>query len=229
MMEDGRKLFNAARLAEVLCKLFPGHPDKHIVLKKIVSGKKRAPTRYQGAQIEDYARHLSLKSYKGLGALGLFPGYRKQGEEGQKNRWFVNWIAMDYDGKTPGDLLPLLHWLEEQGIYNYLTHETTGRGAHLYVFFVDPVPQPDAHRALQTIAELSRELGVGVPEIRPSTPYASGAPILLPYRSAGRDGFGYNPLLDPQTFLPVRLSSAQQEIRRTEVGNFLVLAREVKS
>jgi hypothetical protein len=78
-MEDERKLHNAARLVEVLCKLFPGHPDKHIVLKKIVSGEKRAPTRYKGAQIEDYARHLSLKSYKGPGALGLLRGYRKQG------------------------------------------------------------------------------------------------------------------------------------------------------
>ena len=228
-MEDGRKLHNAAGLAEVLWNLFPGHPARHIVLKKIVSGEKRAPTRYQGARIEDYARHLSLKSYKGQGALGLFPGYRKVGEEGQKSRWFVDWIVMDYDGRTPEELLPLVDLLEEHGIYSYLSHGTTGRGAHLYAFFVDPVPQPDAHRALQTIVQVSRQKGVGVPEIRPSARYACGAPILLPYRGAGGDGCGYNPLLDPQTLFPAHLSSAQQEIRKTEAGDFLVWSREVKS
>jgi hypothetical protein len=227
-MEDGRQLYNAARLAEVLCKLFPGHPARHIVLRGVVSGDKQVSTRRQGARIGDYARHLSRESYKGPGALGLLPGYRKEGEEGQKSRWFVDWIAMDYDGRTPEELLPLVDLLEEHRIYSYLTHGTTERGAHLYVFFVGPVPQPDAHRALQTIVQVSRQMGVGVPEIRPSAPYACGAPILLPYRSAGRDGCGYNPLLDPQTLLPVHLWSAQQEVRKTEAGDFLGWSREMK-
>ena len=179
-MEHGRQRHDAACLAEVLCELFPGHPARHIVLKDVNSGKKRAPTRYKGAQIEDYARHVSLKSYKGPGALGLFPGYRKQGEEGQKGRWCVNWIAMDYDGRTPEELLPLVDLLEEHGIYSYLSHGTTGRGAHLYAFFVDPVPQPNAYRALQSIVQVSRQKGISVPKIRPSARYVCVAPLLLP-------------------------------------------------
>jgi hypothetical protein len=226
MMEDGRQLHNAARLTELAKKLFPGHPAKRIVLEEIISGNKKAPTRYRGAQIEDYARHLSLKSYEGPGALGLFPGYPKHGERCQKSRWFVKWIAMDYDNRNPEELLPLLDRLEEDGIYAYLTHGTTGRGAHLFIFFADPVPQPKAHRALRTIADLSGQMGVGTPEIRPSAPYTSGAPIFLPYRGAEGDGHGYNPLLNPQTLLPVHLLRVPEEIRKTEPDDFLVLASE---
>jgi hypothetical protein len=224
VMEDGRQLRNAARWTEVLCKLFPGHPDRHIVLKEIISGEKKAPIRYREARIQDYARHLSLKSYKGPGALGLFPGNRGQGEEGQKSRWFVNWSAMDYDKRNPEELLPLLDLLEAHGIYPYVTHGTTGRGAHVCVFFADPVPQPKAHRALRTIADLSRRMGIGMPEIRPSAAYASGAPIFLPYRGAEGDGHGYNPLLDPQTLLPVHLLRVQGEVRKIELEDFLALA-----
>jgi hypothetical protein len=228
LMEVGRQLYDAARMAEVLCKIFPGHPARHIVLRDVVSGEKQVSTCRRGARIGDYARHLSRESYEGPAPLGLFPGYRKEGEEGQKSRWFVDWIAMDYDRRTSEELLPLVDLLEEHGIYSYLTHGTTGRGAHLYVFFVDAVPQPDAHRALKTIAEVSRQMGVGLPEIRPSSPYDCGAPILLPYRGAGGDECGHNPLLDPQTFLPVHLSTAQEEILRTEAQDFLALARQIK-
>jgi hypothetical protein len=224
IMEDGRQLHDAACLAEVLCTLFPGNPARHILLKEIVSGEKKAHTRRGRAQIGDYARHLSLESYKGSGALGLFPGYPEQSGERQENRWFVSWAAMDYDERNPEELLPLLDLLEEYGIYAYLTHGTTGRGAHVYVFFGDPMPQPKAHGALRTIAELSGQLRVGIPEIRPSAPYASGAPIFMPYRAAEGDGHGYNPLLYPQTLLPVHLLRAPEEIQKTELEDFLALA-----
>lgn len=89
--------------------------------------------------------------------------------------------------------MPLVNILEDNGVHPYLDHGTTGRGAHLYIFLSEPLPQPKAHSVVKAVAELARRLGLGTSEIKPSNPYNPGTGIFLPYRGAERDGYGFNP------------------------------------
>ncbi len=203
--------------------LFPGHPARHIQLKTIHdfdSGQKDTITLRFGAKEDLYTRHLNVQSYDGSWALGLMPGFPVE-----QKRWFVFWVGFDFDKNGLKEVLPFVNALEERKIHVYLTKGTTGRGgsgAHGYVFLTDPVSQPKVCNALKHLADLAQELGLGRPEIKPSNPYGPGTGILLPYRGAEQDGYGFNPLIDPTTSEIIPLEQAENWVVRTQPDSFLV-------
>lgn len=204
----------------ILQGLFPGHPARHIQLRSLKhpdSGKKDTITLRFEAKKDLYAKHLDVRSLYGSWALGLMPGYPVD-----PKRWFVSWAGFDFDENVLKEVLSFVNILRERSIYVYLTKGTTGRGAHGYTFFTQPVSQPRVHNALKQWAHLAEDLGLGKPEIRPSNPYGPGTGILLPYRGAEQDGYGFNPLIDPITFESIALEHVDERITRTPPDSFLV-------
>lgn len=199
-------------LVTLLEWLFSGHPARMIKMTKTEDGQKQVVTYPRGARSGDYAKHLAVGATAGTGAIGLFPGYpeKGRGEEGSslktKSRWLVNWAALDFDGVPLESLHGLIQALWDDGLPCYPTKGTTGRGAHLFFFFMQPVDQPKVVRGLQVLAERIEKLKLPKPELRPSSPYSPGNGILLPYRGGDRDGLGANPILDPMTFVAIPLS-----------------------
>lgn len=173
----------------------------------------------------EYSAHVSAESFGGPGALGLMPGFPDRSGSVGKARWYVRWVKAEFDGIPIGDVLPLAEDLRERGVYCYLDRGTTGGGVHLTIFTDAPVPQPKAHEALREISKVATSLGLPAPcKSVPSNPYNAGTGIFLPFRGAERDGYGYNPLLDPYTGEAIRLSDAQGKIRRTFSANLLSLS-----
>lgn len=175
-------------------------------------GQKQVVTYPRGARSGDYAKHLAIGATSGPGAIGLFPGYPEKnrgGEDSQiqsKSRWLVNWAAMDFDGIALEALHGLIQAFWDDGLPCYPTRGTTGRGAHLFFFFIQPLDQPKAVRGLQVLTQRIESLNLPKPELRPSSPYSPGNGILLPYRGADRNGLGANPILDPISLQPLPLT-----------------------
>lgn len=201
-------------LTSALQALFPPHPLAFNRLTKLEGVTKTAPLVRKAATVADYAAHLAPEAFGGVGALGMFPGVALQGGEG-RDRWYATFLAGDFDGHLPDDLAPLVNTLEGFGLPVYLTCGTSGRGGHLYAFVEGLLPQWRAHEALKGLQRIAEDAGLGTPEIRPSCRAGRGSPIFLPYRGALKDGFGFNPLLDPgRDLLPVGLEHAVGEVRR---------------
>lgn len=132
----------AEQASESLRTLFPGHPAKRLLCTDVYPDeagtlKKKVVTIKHGARLEDYGTHLDLGSHGGAGALGIIPTYPEG--FGEKTRWFVWFLALDYDRIQMADVLPLIAVLEGYHVYVYLDQGTTGRGVHLYVFPSSPL------------------------------------------------------------------------------------------
>ncbi|MBA2617096.1 MAG: hypothetical protein H0U91_02850, partial [Rubrobacter sp.] len=215
-----------------LQRLFPGHPARHLLCNHVdrdASGKveKKVTTLHRGALPRDYNKHLDPKSRDGAGALGVIPGFPEN--DGETTRWFVQFLALDFDRLQMTDVMPLIAILEEYRVYVYLDQGTTGRGVHPYVFLSDLLPQGEAHEALATIADLSKQLGLSYPEFMPSSASGPGKGIFLPYRGAAEDGFGANPLIDPVGGEQIPLDEVEGEIYRTDAGDLKVFVESLGS
>ena len=163
---------------------------------------------------DDYAIHLSLDAYGGVGALGMYPGLSVPEKKGTR-WWYAPFFVADFDAVRPLDLEPLTDTLEGYGLTTYPTCGTTGRGSHLYGFVESFVPQWQVYEVLKGIRTISQDAGLGIPEIRPSCKSGRGSPIFLPYRGAQKDGYGFNPLLNlARDMQPIKLEHALQEVKR---------------
>lgn len=206
--------------SKTLQRLFRGHPARHLQCTDVQclengSKKKKVVTRKYGAQLSEYAKHLDPRSFDGTGALGVIPTFSRNSEE--RTRWFVEFLALDFDSVELADVMPLIGFLEEDRIYVYLDRGTTGRGVHLYIFPSKSLSQGEAHTVLVTVANLSKSLKLPYPESMPSSASGPSKGILLPYRGAAEDGLGANPLIDPMNGTQIPLYEAESEIFRTEV------------
>ena len=205
----------------ILQRLFPGHPARRLLCTgihcddagKVV--KKDVTTRHRGAHLGDYKKHLDPKSHDGVGALGVIPTLPET--NGEETRWFVQFMALDFDISELVDVMSLIAVLEEYRVYVYLDQGTTGRGVHLYIFLAEPLLQGEAHEVLVAIADLSKQLNLSYPEFMPSSASGPGKGIFLPYRGAAEDGFGANPLIDPIGGVQIPLDEIENEIYRTDV------------
>lgn len=204
----------ALTLVLALQSLFPPHPLAFSRLLELNGTKKHAPLVKRAAATTDYLGHLAPGAYGGVGALGMFPGM--SADDGQGRRCFYGtFFAADFDGHPVYDLEPLADTLEGEGVPTYLTCGTSGRGGHLYGFVAGLVPQWKVYGVVKGVQRMAEDAGLGVPEIRPSCEFGRGSPIFLPYRGALKDGYGYNPLLDPRRDLePVKLEHALTEVQR---------------
>src|SRR5215217_9274291 len=100
----------------ILLRLFPGHPARRLLCTSVdrnESGgaKKKVVTIHRGARLEDYSKHLDRKSYDGVGALGVIPTFSER--LGEKTRWFVWFLGLDYDSISLQDVMKLVAVLEE--------------------------------------------------------------------------------------------------------------------
>lgn len=204
----------ALTLVLALQTLFPPHPLAFSTLIRLSGSAKTAPIARRGASQAEYLTHLGPDAYDGVGALGMFPGFSIPNEKGEL-RWYSPYFVVDFDKVRPDDLWALIDTLEGLGIYVYLTCGTTGRGSHLYGFIEGLVPQFEMYSLMKGIQYIAQEMGLGTPEIRPSTAFDRGSPIFLPYRGALKDDYDFNPLLDPERDCgPLRLKHAPQAVRR---------------
>ncbi len=184
-----------SKIAENFESLFRGSPFARIELTAVRGGFKEVRERKGHQRREHVAHHLKNKSLNGRGAHGVKMGWPSN--PNAKSPWVTDWIGMDFDKDRPSDLVNFFNALLERSMFPYFTTGTTGRGAHVFVFFDAPIACVDAHKLLCKLSDLAVSLGHGRPEIRPSAPIG-GAGILLPFRGAARDGFGFNPLFDAQ-------------------------------
>ena len=168
-------------LVLALQNLFPPHPLAHNRLLRLEGSKKLAPVTERAARPADYARHLAVASFDSEGALGMFPGVSVPDARGSA-RWYMGYLAVDFDGHLPEQVVPLATTLEGFGFAAYLTCGTSGRGTHLYVFFAKPLPQWQVYAVLKGVQAMAEGAGFGTPEIRPSCRAGRGSPIFLPYR-----------------------------------------------
>jgi DNA-binding MarR family transcriptional regulator len=187
--------------------------------------KKEVTTRHRGAHLGAYNKHLDPKSHDGVGALGIIPTLPET--NGEETRWFVQFMALDFDGSELPDVMPLIAVLEDYRVYVYLDQGTTGRGVHLYVFLAESLLQGEAHEMLVAIADLSKQLNLSYPEFMPSSASGPGKGIFLPYRGAAEDGFGANPLINPIGGEQIRLDATESEVFRTEVEDLRVLVEDL--
>jgi len=187
--------------------------------------KKKVATIHRGARLENYSKHLDPRSYDGVGALGVIPTFPTR--LGEKSRWFVWFLALDYDSLSMQEVMKLIAVLEEYRVYVYLDEGTTGRGVHLYIFLSVPLSQAEAHGVLITIANLSKKLKLPYPEFMPSSGSEAGRGIFLPYRGAADDGFGFNPLINPMGGEHISLGEAESEVFRTDVEDLRVLVENL--
>ncbi len=216
----------------ILQGLFPGHPARRLLCTGVCpdesgKNKKKVITIKRGAWPEDYSKHLDPKSYAGEGALGIIPTYSK--DIGEKTRWRVRFLSLDYDSVSMPMVMDLVAMLEEYRVYVYLDQGTTGRGVHLYVFPSFPLSQAEAHKVLITIANLSKQLKLPFPEFMPSSASGPSKGIFLPYRGATDDGLGANPLIDPIGGEHISLEAVESEVFRTDVEDLRALVENLGS
>ena len=162
----------------------------------------------------DYGDHLSPSSRPGPGAIGV-----KLSRPNGAGAWVCETIALDLDAIPVTELreTAVIDTLEGLGLQAYVGTGSTGRGCHLYVFLEETIPTDLAHAALLVVAQVIRDaVGPTPVELFPSNPRSAGKGIYLPYRGAGEDGLGANPILDPRTgYGPIPLEAAPKAIKRT--------------
>lgn len=204
----------ALTLALALQSLFAPHPLAFSRLLELNGTKKHAPLVKRAAATADYLGHLAPGAYGGVGALGMFPGV--SADDGQGRKRFTGPSSPPTSTATRSTTSsPSPTRSRGEGVPTYLTCGTSGRGGHLYGFVTGLVPQWKVYGVVKGVQRMAEDAGLGVPEIRPSCEFGRGSPIFLPYRGALRDGYGYNPLLDPRRDLePVKLEHALTEVQR---------------
>lgn len=196
-------------LAQVLKNLFPSHPGGHILWmpgEPKSPGKKNTRARTGMPSQAAYARHLSVSSCLGPGALGTTPGFPSPA--GRTS--LTTWAVLDFDDQTPSEVRPFFEALSRQGLTFLFNGGTTGRGTHVWFLLDAPLPLGRAYHSLAFLQRVARYMGAGDMDLRPAAPTLSasgkGDAIFLPYRGAGQDSFGVNPLTDSTTGEEVRLS-----------------------
>lgn len=204
----------ALKLVLTLQLFFPPHPLAFSQILSLSGSKKYAPVALRSASVAEFLTHLSPDAYDGVGALGMFPGLSVPNERGE-SRWYAPFFVLDFDSTHATELSSLIDTLEGCGLYTYPTCGSSGRGSHLYGFVEGLVPQRDVHEVAKIIQHMALETGLGLPEIRPSSFVDRGSPIFVPYRGALRDGYGFNPMLDPERDLdPIKLEHTHEEVKR---------------
>lgn len=187
---------------------FPSHPLAHIHLKQLAGENKHCPVARRAATKDEYAAHLAPKAYDGVGALGVYPSVKGEPLLKGGHRWHSSFIALDFDKHKPLELSGLTDELLERDALPRVSCGTSGRGAHLYLLLNESISTIKAYEIAQNIAGLAKKHKLAVPESFPSHPFKRGNAILLPYRGALHDGYGFNPLLDPTNdFMPIRLEA----------------------
>lgn len=216
----------ASDLASQLKELFPPHPSLHNCITQLDGTSKTAPVVWTAATLKEYGVHLAPASRGGVGALGMYLGEKTEADG--LVWWSTSFLVLDFDGSRPTELVSFINTLAGLGILTYATTGTTGRGAHLYIFLSLLLSQKRAHAAVKHLQAVAHDVGLGLPEIRPSSWLGNGSPIFLPYRAAGEDGFGVNPLLDPENDLrPVNLGDAHERVRRVAPNVLEAACREL--
>jgi hypothetical protein len=216
-----------ADFAPLLMALYRPHPDTHNSITELTGSEKTAPVVRRAATIKEYSTHLSPAAREGIGALGMYLGERVQ--DGDKVWWSMSYLVLDFDTKGPADLVPLIDTLAGFSITTYATTGTTGRGAHLYLFLSPLLHHKRAYSVVKLFQTVASEAGLGLPETRPSGISGMGSPIFLPYRAAGEDGFGVNPLLNPaDDFRPISLVGANKQIKRVSSETLEAFSQEIQ-
>ncbi len=98
----------------------------------------------------------------------------------------------------------------------YVNRSSTGRGWHLFVPLTTPVPADRGAILAKHLALAAKTLTPRMPhriEHYPTSRSDSGSMVLLPYRGASTDGYGFNPLLDPENDDPIRLDRVDRLMR----------------
>lgn len=175
--------------------LFRGNPFKRIEVTDVQGGSKKVLERQGGQRREHITYHLRNENLDGRGAQGVKLGWPS--DPNLKSPWISDWVALDFDQSRPATLDRFFDALLEHSLFPYFTTGTTGRGAHVFLFFDAAIACVDAYKMLCKLKELAISLGYEPPEIRPSAAIG-GVGLLLPYRGGARDGFGFNPLFDAQ-------------------------------
>lgn len=215
---------NASPRPTDLMALFPGG-DSAFLKWRTTTGSARKPTatRHGAPTVADYEEHLAAASIAGPGAIGV-----KLARTSVDGNIVSNVVAIDLDNLPVSSLrdTPVIDSLESLGIHPYVSTGSTGRGSHLYVFLEHAMPVKHAYDSLQVLARIIREGAPGTTvEVFPSSRTGTGKGIYLPYRGAGNDGLGANPVLDAYNdYSPIRLDEAERRIKRTPPGRLYDLA-----
>lgn len=216
----------AAFLAPCLKLLFPAHVSAYNCIVKLEGTQKTAPVVRRAATLREYCNHLSPTAREGVGALGMYLGEKVQ--TNLQTWWSMSFLALDFDDKTLAELVSFIDTLVGLGVYLYVSTGTTGRGAHLYIFLHPLLQQKRAFVVVKLLQTMAHDAGLGRPEIRPSSMSGIGSPIFLPYRAAGEDSFGVNPLLDPEdNFCPILLADVQKRVKRVCPETLEALCQEL--
>jgi len=216
---------NTNALAADLMALFPGGDSAFLKWRKTGgSGAKPTVTRHGAPTSEDYAQHLAADSFDGPGAVGV-----KLARTSEYGDLVCDVVVLDLDQLPVPSLrdTPIIDSLESLGIHPYASTGSTGRGSHVYVFLESAMPVKHAFDVLQLLARIVQEAAPGTTvEKFPSSRTGTGKAIYLPYRAAGVDGFGANPVLDAgNDYSYIRLGEAEQRIKRTPPERLYDLAR----
>lgn len=193
--------------AGVLRGAFNPSATRHIRLTRLDgSANKSVVTRSHAPSHHDYLAHLHESSRAGPGALGLSPTLEAS-PVGRSPRRLAAFAALDIDAATPRVVQGVVEALAEVGVMVYVTSGTSGRGAHVYAFFEEPVPTGVARAFVLNIAWWFTRAGHRVDKTFPSTANGDGMAILLPYRAAAKDEYGVNPLLVAGGDCPIPLTA----------------------
>ena len=207
-------------LAQVLMSVFPGHPERHIAwIPGGEPGDKRTTLRHYRAGLAEFSRHLHPASREGVGAVGIVQGIKT------KRAWRTPWAVLDFDEQKPAELEEFFHLLRSRGLNFLFNTGTRERGTHVFFLLDTAVTLHQAHKALTLLEGVAKRLGAGLMDLRPN----SGRPrpdkgLYLPYRGAGDDGFGANPLVDSATGVVISLAQLPDHPRQP-VAAFTALTR----
>jgi DNA-binding transcriptional ArsR family regulator len=216
--------------ASQFLQLFPGDPLRHLVLHEVLGpGRKRQETRPGPLTTFVALRHLRAQAMSGYGGAGVAPCRPAVlGRFGEA--WVGNWFAVDLDSFSPQLVVEsgLTRELVRRGLVPYLSRGTTGRGAHIYVFVESSVTQEFLYQAGRAVGLLAEAHGLKAErpfEVFPSRPYGKSLALHLPWRGAAFDGFGANPLLEPEGLMPLGLWKLEL-VERTPTASLEGLVRE---
>lgn len=195
---------------QILQSIFRGRPEKHIQLRSPTNvSRKDIVEVKRGAAERDYAAHLRPEASQGPGGIGLYPGF----VWGRRTGLWTNWAMLDFDDHSPDDLQLFFEVLTRQGLQVLANQGTRGRGAHLWFLLERPVPLEKAAASLHFLQHAAAKLGISKVERRPH--HNSGdLAVMLPYRGAGVDGRGFNPLIDYATGEVIELPYLLQRERQ---------------
>ena len=205
-------------LAQVLMTVFPGHPEQHIAwIPGGEPGEKNTTMRHRRAGLAEFSRHLHPDSRSGVGAVGIVQGIKT------KRVWRTPWAVLDFDQQKPAELEEYFNLLSSRGLNFLFNTGTRGRGTHIFFLLDTAVTLHQAHKVLTLLKDVAKKLGAGLMDLRPESGRPSSG-LYLPYRGAGDDGYGANPLVDSATGVVIPLAQLPDHPRQP-VAAFTALTR----